>query len=59
MMLVPDDDIPFIIEALDHRADYLRATQRDEQPFRVIAERLKRKGPGKEEAAPKVTRKRG
>ncbi len=58
-MLVPDEDIPFIVEALDHRAEYLRATKRDEQPFREIAERLKRKGPGKEEANPKATRKRG
>lgn len=58
-MLVPDDDIPLIIEALDHRADYLRATGRDDRAFLEISERLQRKGLGREEAAPKASRKRG
>lgn len=58
-MLIPDDDLPLIVRALEHYADYMRATQRDERPFLDIVARLQRKQPAKEHATEKVTRKRG
>jgi len=58
-MEVPDEDLPLIIHALERQADYLKATKRDENPYREMAERLKRKGPGKEEPERKAVRKRG
>jgi hypothetical protein len=48
-MNVPADDLPLIILALEHYADYMRATNRDDQVYRQIAERLRRKGPRSEE----------
>jgi len=40
---IPDDQLPMIIRALEHYADYLKATQRDDRLFRELAERMKRK----------------
>jgi hypothetical protein len=42
---IPDDQLPLIIRALEHYADYLKATQRDDRFFREIADRMKRKEP--------------
>jgi hypothetical protein len=59
-MNVSDDDLPLIIRALEHYADYMTATRRDERPFKDVVERLRKKGPGKEETEGKAaTRKRG
>lgn len=54
-MELPDDDIPLVVRALQHYADYLRATNRDGGPFLRIAEGLLKKEPqsetGKKSAA--------
>jgi hypothetical protein len=55
----PTMTFPLIIRALEHYADYMRATNRDERPYLQVVENLKKKEPGKEERQEKVTRKRG
>ena len=39
-MTLPDADTPFLLKALDHYADFLRATSRDDRPYREILARL-------------------
>ena len=51
MKMVTDDDATLIIKALDHYADFLRATGRDDRPYREIIAKLQqpeleRKAPG-------------
>jgi hypothetical protein len=46
-----EDDIPLVIRALQHYNAYLVATQRHDARYTQLAERLKRKGPGREENA--------
>ena len=40
MKMVTDDDAALIIKALDHYADFLRATGRDDWPYREIIAKL-------------------
>jgi hypothetical protein len=44
-----EDDIPLVIRALEHYHAYLVATQRQDVRYTELAERLKRKGPEREE----------
>ena len=44
-----EDDIPLVIRALEHYNAYLVATQRHDLRYTELAERLKRKGPDREE----------
>jgi hypothetical protein len=57
-----EDDIPLVIRALEHYQAYLVATQRDDARNTDLAERLKRKGPEREENAiksvPKTTHRK-
>jgi hypothetical protein len=45
---IPDEHVESIVRALQHYADYLRATNRDCTPYRAIAAQLMRKEPGSE-----------
>ena len=56
---VTDKQLPLIIEALEHRAAYMKAVQRDDRPYRELAEMLKRKPPASEKAEKRATRKSG
>ena len=61
MKMVTDDDATLIIQALDHYADFLRATSRDGRPYRDIIGKLQqpeleRKAPVSE--MPRMPRKR-
>ena len=40
MKIVTDDDATIIIKALDHYADFLRATGRDDRPYREVIARI-------------------
>jgi hypothetical protein len=55
---IPDEHVPLIIEALDFRAAYLRACNRDESPCLEVIELLKRKPATKEEGAVAPKKKR-
>ena len=46
-----EDEIPLVIRALRHYTAYLVATQRHDARYTELAERLKRKGPEREETA--------
>jgi len=46
-----EDDAPLIIRALEHYHAYLAATQRQDDRYMQLAERLKRKEPASEQAA--------
>ena len=39
-MTLPDADTPFLLKALDHYADFQRATSRDDRPYREIIVRI-------------------
>jgi len=66
MKIVTEDDATIIIKALDHYADFLRATGRDDRPYREVIVRIQqsqappdqpeRKAPVSE--MPRVPRKR-
>ena len=52
MKTVTEDDATLIIKALDHYADFLRATSRDDRPYREVITRIQhpeRKAPAREE----------
>ena len=51
MKMVTDDDAALIIKALDHYADFLRATGRDDRSYREVIARIQpeRKAPAREE----------
>jgi hypothetical protein len=55
---IPDDQLPPIIRALEHYADYLKATQRDDRFFREIADHMKRKEPEQQRTEPARRKKR-
>ena len=46
-----EDDVPLIVRALEHYHAYLVATQREDDRYMQLAERLKRKEPASEQAA--------
>ena len=56
---ISDEEVELVARALEHYHAYLIATQREDGRYQVLAERLQRKGPGKEEAKVQGTRKRG
>ncbi len=45
MMHIPEEQASNIIRAVEHYAAYLRATNRDDRPYLILAEFLKRKPP--------------
>ena len=52
MKTVTEDDARLIIKALDHYADFLRATGRDDRSYREVIARIQqpeRKAPAREE----------
>ena len=58
-MEVPDEQLPLIIESLDHRAAYMKAVHRDERPYLELVEQLKRKPPASQKAENRTVRKSG
>jgi hypothetical protein len=44
-MHISEEQAPNIIRAVEHYAAYLRATQRDDRPYLILAESLQRKPP--------------
>ena len=44
-MHIPEEQTSNIIRAVEHYAAYLRATNRDERPYLILAESLKCKPP--------------
>ena len=42
-MEIPEEQLPTVIRALEHYADYLKATNRDDRLYRELDESLKRK----------------
>jgi hypothetical protein len=56
---VPDEQLPLIIEALEHRAAYMRSQRWDDRPHLELAEKLKRKPPASEKAEKRTARKSG
>jgi hypothetical protein len=44
-MYISEEQTPHIIRAVEHYAAYLRATQRDDRLYLILAESLKRKPP--------------
>jgi len=44
-MHIPEEQASSIIRAVEHYAAYLRATNRDDRPYLILAESLKRKPP--------------
>ena len=57
-MDIPDEFVPRVVAALEHIAAYMKATDRDQQPYQEVLDFMKRKAPGKEEAAPPVLKKK-
>jgi hypothetical protein len=57
-MEVPDEQLPLIIESLEHRA-YMKAVPRDDRPYLELVEKLKRKPPASEKAEKRTARKSG
>ena len=54
---IPDEQVPMVVKAVEHYADYLKATNRDDRAFRELTESLKRKPSVKQQSEP-VKRKR-
>jgi hypothetical protein len=54
---IPDQNIPLLIQSMEHFGAYLRVTNRNAQPYLELAEELKRKGPEKEETRPKARKR--
>jgi hypothetical protein len=44
-MHIPEEQASNIIRAVEHYAAYLKATNRDDRPYLILAESLKRKPP--------------
>jgi len=55
---IPDEQVPYVLIAVEHYVAYMRATGRDERPYLDIAESLKKKGQGKEEPVQAKEKKR-
>jgi DNA-binding CsgD family transcriptional regulator len=58
-MTIPDEQVPYLLTALEHYVAYMRATGRNEHPYAEIAETLKRKPTTKQTSEPSAKRKRG
>ena len=57
-MDIPDEFVPRVVAALEQIAAYMKATDRDQQPYQEVLDFMKRKAPAKEEAAPVLKKKR-
>ena len=55
---IAEDDIPFLVRALEHSAEYLEATKRADERYLALAEQLKRKQPAAKFARPERSGKR-
>jgi len=55
---IPDEQLPTIIRALEHYADYLKAMNRDDRVQRDIAESLERKPAAEQHSERTAKRKR-
>jgi len=58
-MTIPDEQVPYLLTALEHYVAYMRATGRNEQPYAEIAATLHRKPATKQSSEPAAKRKRG
>ena len=58
-MEIPDDAVELVVRALEHYADYMKATSRDGSPYRRVAEDLQRKPPQSEKGKSTTKRKTG
>lgn len=58
MKELSEDEVQLVVKALEHYSAYLHATQREDRRYQELAERLQRKGPGKEEPERAVKKKR-
>ena len=47
-----------MLAALEHIAAYMKATDRDQQPYQEVLDFMKRKAPGKEEPPSVLKKKR-
>ena len=56
-MEISEDQLPLVIRAVEHYADYLKATGRDDRLYRDLAERLKRKQPEPQAVVKKAKRR--
>jgi hypothetical protein len=56
---IPDEQLPSIIEALEHRAAYMHSQKWDDRPYLALAEKLKRKPPASEKADKRTVQKSG
>lgn len=57
-MNIPDEHVPYVLTAVEHYTDYMKATARGEHPYLEIADSLKKKGQGKAEAKPRAAKKK-
>lgn len=55
---IPDDYLPRIIEALEHRYAYTRAVQREDPKYQEIADWFKRKRPERQTETPTTKRRK-
>jgi hypothetical protein len=58
MKELSEDEVQLVVRALEHYHAYLVATQREDRRYQELAERLQRKGAGKEEPERVGKRKR-
>jgi hypothetical protein len=57
-MTIPDEQIPYILTAVEHYAAYMRAIGGNEHPYAEIAATLQRKPATKQTSEPTTKRKR-
>jgi hypothetical protein len=55
---IPDENVPYVLAAVEHYAAYMKATARDERVYLEIAESLKKKRQGKAEPEPRAAKKK-
>jgi hypothetical protein len=55
---IPDEQVPYILAAVEHYAAYMKATARDERAYLEIAESLKKKKQGTAESEPRAAKKK-
>jgi hypothetical protein len=58
MRELSEEEAELVVRALQHYSAYLHAAQREDGRFQELAERLQRKGAGKEDPQPAVKKKR-
>jgi hypothetical protein len=58
MKELSEDEVQLVVRALEHYHAYLAATQREDRRYQELAERLQRKGPGKEKPDRTAKKKR-